>query len=357
MVTTELRTRSGANVVLRAVACPLCGAGDARVVLRADELSMVQRTAIPWRLVRCRGCEVVYVDGRLDHAPLRDVYEDESYGFVRSAHTDAYVDGRPHAVRVLETLERLVPVGRVLDVGCGAGDFLAAAQQRHWEARGVEMSPHSAAAARTRALDVFTGTLDEADVRPESMDAVALLDVVEHLESPLTELRAAWRALRPGGVLVVETPNWASVYRRILRRWWPALQPRLHLLYLTPRTAAEMLRRAGFLPVLTETEVVALIGPEAKARGLAWSTVRHAARQVVVRRRLGHAWGRLDDALMRLQPATRGGGASDARERSTDRAIPRVPGLLRLANLPSDRLVTALGMGDQLRIYARKAAP
>jgi SAM-dependent methyltransferase len=294
-----------------------------------------------------------------------DVYQGEAYGFIRSPRTDAFVDGTPHAVRILRELEANTLPGRLLDVGCATGDFLVAAQERGWAAQGVELSGHAAGVARRRRVDVRVGTLRNARFPDAAFDVVTMLDVIEHLNDPMAELRETRRVLRPGGIICVETPNWDSIYRRVLGRRWAALQPRLHLLYFDRTTLREALSRAGFQVVRSLTEIVALLSPEGLARGLGPSSARSLLRDLLLRQLLRLPSRRLDQFFLRIGPAARiNAAAGSFKQLAASDAIPvqtsssppsgRAVVALRTANAPLDRLFVKLGMGEQLRVHARR---
>lgn len=353
---------------LRGAGCALCRAASFSPVLRFDELSLGARTWTPWTIVRCRRCALVQVDPALVDPAALSTYVGDEYGFARSPLADQLIDGRTHAMRVLDELAALVAPGRILDVGCGTGDFLVAARARGWDVAGVEVSPDAAAVTRRRDLAVSVGTLHEAALPDAAFDCVVLLDVIEHLTDPLAELREIRRVLRPGGVVVVETPNWRSLYRRLLRHRWAALQPRIHLLYFDESTLRRTLLEAGFEPLLTTTEIVSLLSPEAVRRGLGPRLALGMARDLVVRWRLRLPPSRLDGWLLRLGPAHRidraaGSYRSAAEAASSGREQPlartgakgpsRLTSLLRRLNRPVDRAVVRRGMGEQLRMLGR----
>jgi SAM-dependent methyltransferase len=304
----------------------------------------------------------MYVDSRLVDGEPNEIYVGPMYGFRRSPQTDAMVDGRPHATRVLDRLERLVDRGSLLDVGCATGEFMIVAGDRGWEVCGVEVSPYASMLAERRGLEVVTGTLTQAGFADASFDVVTMLDVVEHLEAPLAELIEVRRILRPGGVLVMETPNWNSIYRRILRRDWPALQPRVHLFFLDPQSGGSLVRRAMLAPVFMETEIGGLFSPEGLARGIGPATVRNRLRRAVVGWRLQRPPGRIDGFMLRAAGSGQSDGAHSFKHEAeclastnAQDATAHVSGSFwRRVNGPFDSLINRQLMGDQLRIYARR---
>ena len=95
-------------------------------------------------------------------------------------------------------------------------------------------------------IPVHVGTLPHADILPESFDAVTMWNALEHVHQPRETVRAANRALRPGGILVVGVPNIASwAFEQFRERWYPLKVPR-HLTHFTPNTLRETLNAEGF---------------------------------------------------------------------------------------------------------------
>ncbi len=134
---------------------------------------------------------------------------------------------------------------RLLDVGCHIGVFLEIAQERGWEAWGVEPSRWAAREALSRGLQVIEGTLDDVHLADEFFDVITMWDVIEHLADPLTELRRSQRLLKKGGAICIHTINIESPLARLMGSRWPWLME-MHLYYFSPRTLEEMLRKAGF---------------------------------------------------------------------------------------------------------------
>src|SRR5262245_60681969 len=157
----------------------------------------------------------------------------------------------------LDAVERHHARGRLLDVGCGTGLFLAVARRRGWDVRGVDGSVEATEYARQRfQLDVQTADFATFAAGSERFDAITMWDIVEHARDPVRLLAAARRALAPGGVLGLSTPNQRSildliaggVYRLTGGRARRGLQKFYidqHFLYFEPDTLAGAFERAG----------------------------------------------------------------------------------------------------------------
>lgn len=235
--------------VLELTVCPACGS-DA---LETFELG-------GHHLHKCRACQLVSAP---DYADPADVYVDGymfggagqfGLGFdVRHPLFQRYL--RRVAARRIEMIERATGIrgGRLLDVGCGTGEVLLAANARGWAAQGVEPERTGADVALQRGLDVRVGVLEESGLPERSFDVVSAFHVLEHLPDSRAFLGTLARWVRLGGFVTIEVPNWGSFQRRRLGADWPHLRPREHLAYFTPDTLPQTLRRSGIEPVFTRS--------------------------------------------------------------------------------------------------------
>jgi SAM-dependent methyltransferase len=139
------------------------------------------------------------------------------------------------------------PPAALLDVGCGHGTFLAAMAERGWQVAGVDFDPAAVEAARSvHGLDVLVGTVDTMVERGTSFDVVTASHVVEHVPDPVEFLAQCRRLLRPGGRVVLKTPNADSFGSRRYGRAWRGLEPPRHLHIFTIAALESCARKAGF---------------------------------------------------------------------------------------------------------------
>jgi len=136
--------------------------------------------------------------------------------------------------------------GTLLEVGSGAGRFLARMRREGWSVRGTDFDPVVAERIRSRydiAIDV--GDLRSLAYASESYDAVAMSQVLEHVPDPIALLAECRRVLRPGGRLVLSTPNARALAHRRFGRAWRGLEPPRHLHLFTREALARSAERAG----------------------------------------------------------------------------------------------------------------
>lgn len=136
---------------------------------------------------------------------------------------------------------------RVLDVGCGSGVLLARMKSLGWEAQGVEVDPGGVAAAQARGVSVHQGQLAEANFPDHHFDAVHSAHVIEHVHDPAALLRECFRILKPGGKLVVITPNTASFGHQHFGAAWLNLDPPRHLMLFNKSNLRALAEKQGFI--------------------------------------------------------------------------------------------------------------
>ncbi|MGD8386729.1 MAG: methyltransferase domain-containing protein, partial [Desulfobacteraceae bacterium] len=138
-----------------------------------------------------------------------------------------------------------LPGGRLLDVGCGPG-FLLSGLGSQWDPSGVEISRLAADHAQKWG-SIFQGNLEDAAYPSEHFDAVVLHHVIEHLDTPLRTLREIQRLLRPGGWLILGTPDFDSGCARLFGPRYRLLHDPTHVSLFTCESIHRLLRDEGFV--------------------------------------------------------------------------------------------------------------
>jgi len=228
--------------------CPICGKQDAKDVGGGESRPT---------LYRCWRCRAVYWGNTWGSKQVSEHYC--GYYKVEEIEYDPLTEKRYHAI--LGRLEQLRSVGRLLDVGCGTGHFLAVAEARGWQAVGLEVSESALDfLKRVRAeggfkFSVVKGDLVQSGFSPESFDAVALFEVIEHLPDPLASLKEIYRLLAGGGIVYMTTPNFDSLSRYLLGCRWRAIVEE-HLVLFNVRTLRACLEAVGFHALTIKTKNV-----------------------------------------------------------------------------------------------------
>lgn len=196
--------------------CPLCEA-----VQPYRELH--DRSDAGFTVVSCRECDMVYC---VESPPHGEMFEftgipaEEGFEHWRPEQLEAEIRASgwydQSSARYLGMLERCEVEGRrLLEIGASFGPFLTRARAHGWEAEGVDVSGRAVEVAREYfGVDVIHGS-EAAVAGREPYDVVVGLDVIEHQLEPRAFLRRLRPLVRPGGALLLKTPNHECLYARL----------------------------------------------------------------------------------------------------------------------------------------------
>jgi len=136
--------------------------------------------------------------------------------------------------------------GRLLDLGCGSGRYVARMAAAGWRAEGLDLVERAVAEGREQGLALSVGTLPGADLEKEHYDVVTLWHVLEHVPSPMATLRSVREVLKPGGALHLVCPLSDSLAARWTGPAWYGLDVPRHLTHFTRETLGRSIVEAGF---------------------------------------------------------------------------------------------------------------
>jgi 2-polyprenyl-3-methyl-5-hydroxy-6-metoxy-1,4-benzoquinol methylase len=135
--------------------------------------------------------------------------------------------------------------GRLLDVGCGSGEWMVRMRGLGWQVEGLDFDERAVRVARDLGLRVGHGALEEQRYPAGSFDAVTLNHVIEHVPAPVETLTECARILKPGGKLYLATPNSRALGHRIFGPHWRGLEVPRHLHIFSPESMKRLLEAAG----------------------------------------------------------------------------------------------------------------
>jgi len=272
-------TERVSHLEMETVGCLSCGNDDFETLIFASD--PITGIGGRFRVVRCRQCQLAFTNPRPTQGSIGLFYPDSYAPYKRSDKSGRlrtrwktsltksilstqYGYPRQSGSRFTNCLSLLaracyrrrrqrqswIPFrqpGRLLDFGCGAGGFLQEMRAYGWSVEGLDMSETVARQVHDQTgIPVHVGTLPHPSLTPESYDAVTMWNALEHVHWPSEVVRAAADALRPGGILVIGVPNFASWSFEKFQQNWYALELPRHLVHFTPATLTSLLSQAGF---------------------------------------------------------------------------------------------------------------
>jgi len=274
----DAHKKSQLQIEMELTDCLSCGANDSDTVIVASD--PVTGLGGNFRVVRCRGCDLVYTNPRPTQACIGQFYPDDYlpyasrdekndlltrfkrkceravleqfYGYPASSNSLSrfYATLGKLLIRRSRQRQSWIPYrspGRLLDFGCGAGYFLKEMKGFGWDVQGLDFSPEVAQKVFEESkIKVHVGTLPHPEVKEDSFDAVTMWNSLEHVYDPRQTIAEAGRLLRQRGVLVIGVPNFDSWGYETFQQDWQGLELPRHLTHFTPETLQKMVEDRGF---------------------------------------------------------------------------------------------------------------
>jgi SAM-dependent methyltransferase len=219
--------------------CPICGPGHAQI-LKYDFTA--------YHVVSCAHCGLVFLSPRLTEKAILKLYSDQEYyvSEVAGQGYDEYLEVKHNWIKTftrrLAQISKYQKPGRSLDIGCGPGFFLEAAQSKGYDVFGLDPSDYIVNVAREQFGNrIQKGLIESADYPAEYFDLVVAFDTFEHVYHPIEWLSAVRRVLNKGGLLAITTPNPSSILAKISGGKWVSFKLPEHVFYWAPETIRQVL--------------------------------------------------------------------------------------------------------------------
>ncbi len=221
--------------------CILCGSGDLNILIKLDKRS----------IYKCSSCGLGFLDPVPSEEELSQLYTKDyceeqllKGGEPGSPQFKKRLSLETHRIRFFRGLKK---IGKVLDIGCGFGYFLAACRECGYEVQGLDISAWASEYASEKlGIPVKTGDLKEVDLRPGTFDVITMWHFLEHNPDPLKALLIAGDWLKDKGILVVDVPNHEGTDAQRTWRDWIGWQVPYHLYHFTPHSLEKMFNECEF---------------------------------------------------------------------------------------------------------------
>lgn len=205
---------------------------------------------------------------------LENYYKSEAY-ISHSNTSKSFLDKLYQRVRKY-TLKRKVSLinsfdvsgKKILDVGCGTGDFLATAQNDGWEVHGIEPSKEARIVSATKNIDALE---DFSQLKEDGFDVITLWHVLEHVPNLLTYIETLKNKLKPDGVLLIAVPNYKSFDAGHYKNYWAAYDVPRHLWHFSQRSIQKLFSEVGMtvgkvIPMKFDSYYVSMLSEKYKYR-------------------------------------------------------------------------------------------
>lgn len=133
--------------------------------------------------------------------------------------------------------------GKLLDIGCGTGDFLAVAKRKQWTALGIEPNEKAGRFAKEKGL-TLQNNIDE--VKSDSIDVVTMWHVLEHIPDWEHQIKEIQRVLKKEGILMIAVPNFKSFDAAYYQQYWAAYDVPRHLWHFSQTSIQHIVNSFDF---------------------------------------------------------------------------------------------------------------
>ncbi len=224
--------------------CILCGSRGRELLIEKDSM----------KVHRCSNCGLGFLDPRPSQEELEDLYRE---AYFSERYDEGVPPGSPEYKRRLGGEEHRIkfirkerPSGRLLDIGCGYGYFLAASRNHGYEVEGVDVSRWAARyAIEELGLPVTLGQIKDIVFPGGGFDVITMWHFLEHAQDPHLVLRQARSWLKQDGILVIDVPNYEGTDARKMWNRWDGWSLPYHLWHFTDHALRELLAQHGLAVV------------------------------------------------------------------------------------------------------------
>lgn len=236
------------------IKCNLCGADDFKVIFNEGKAQI-------HRIVKCKNCDLIYANPQADN--VSDVEKDHSMQGADDVDNESesclthfnpenhqYLKKQYLQLKDYSKIIDFVDVkekGILLEIGSYAGIFLNEAKKRGWDVIGIEPLDIPALYAEKRyGIKVIREYFEQAGLQNETIDVIVSCHVIEHVPDPVAFVMKAFALLKPGGNLILETPDYNSLMFKLLKHRERSVRCDGHIFFFTKKTLTKLVENNGF---------------------------------------------------------------------------------------------------------------
>jgi len=224
--------------------CPICGSSEKQIFMNLKDYFLSGKD---FSIEECKQCTFRFTNPRPGPDELPSYYESKDYishsNEKKGLLSFVYQQARKYSLaQKYKLIQHFPPNSKILDYGCGTGDFLNYCKTHNWNTSGIEPNP----GARQQAVDNYKLQVEEEafvnNLVPASYDVITLWHVLEHVPLLQERIKALTNALKPGGLLIIALPNCDSWDAQYYKNFWAAYDVPRHLYHFNPTTLKRLLR-------------------------------------------------------------------------------------------------------------------
>ena len=234
--------------------CPWCGSDKAQINLWLKDEFLTKKD---FHICECLNCGLLYTMPRPKKEKIGEYYKSEEYyshqenkkGFIPKVYEKVKKTNLKYKYKLAT---RGLDIGKMLDIGCGVGDFLHTAESHGWECIGVEPSEEAKNIARQRTKANIIESEEIEKLPDQKFDIITMWHVLEHVDNLRWQVEQLQRLIKPKGRIVIALPNYKSYDGQYYKEKWDAYDVPRHLNHFNRTTIVKMFNTKGLKLISTD---------------------------------------------------------------------------------------------------------
>lgn len=227
------------NQKIQRVKCDLCGNDDFTFLFEGRDY--LHFSPLTFKLMKCKVCRLICLNPRPQN--MLDYFPESRSNIIIKDH---FLFLKPNKIAIIKRLRK--KSGRILDIGCGDGEFLFGMSKEGWQVYGNDILKTNCdfAKEKFKLKNIYNQDLLSLDFPKGFFDLVTMWHTLEHMQSPQQVLRRIYQILKDDGILIIESPNYSSLANRLFKEKSYSLDLGRHLYQFSPKTLEKLLNSANF---------------------------------------------------------------------------------------------------------------
>ena len=234
--------------------CPWCGSENAQLHIELKDLFLTQE---PFKILECKDCGLLYTTPRPNKDEIGKYYKSDEY-YSHQENKEGFIPKVYEKVKSINLKNKYTIAtektrkGKILDIGCGVGDFLHTVEQHGWEGTGVEPSEEAKAIAKKRIKAQLLSSEEQENLTEGSFDVITMWHVLEHVDALRWQIQQLYRLCKPGGRIIIALPNYKSYDGQYYKAAWAAYDVPRHLNHFNEETIIKIFEESHLKHIKTE---------------------------------------------------------------------------------------------------------
>ena len=228
------------------VSCNFCQSNNYKIVCTGKDFLIGSNTQ--FNVVRCKICGLLYTNPRPKPATISKYYPKSYSNFLLS---NRFFNLLRYIIfwNELNLLSSIIrKSSRVLEIGCGTGEYLSYLKHKGYEVEGIELSKYCIDTARNKyGLNIKQGTIFDYKNKENYFDLIIMRHVLEHVPEPLETIKTIYKMLKENGTFFCLVPNTASYDAKIFKQYWRGFELPRHYFHYEPKVLKKSLNRKDFI--------------------------------------------------------------------------------------------------------------